>query len=323
MLKYTDIIVEKKLPIGYITINRPEKQNSLTQLRGGTLDQMAQAYGEMKDDSDIRVFIIKGSGPCFSSGFDLGNLEIFESPDEGWIKGREYEPWARFFTNTTSREIRNNPESFLFSVMGSQWWWDTLRNNPKPSIAQVHSYCLGAGLWTINHCDIVYATPDAVFGYPPVRYGCPVMFQILPPWLLGQRRVMKMALTGRLISAQEAYDCGLITEVVPRDRIDDEVRNVAESIAKVPPMTNLFTKRSIHHYYEMLGVETATRYADANCMMIENSTLPGGTLAFGELVGKKGVREALVEQMANYSTPDKVLEQERERLRAELAKDSK
>jgi len=116
MWEYTDIIVEKKPPVGYITINRPEKQNSLTQLRGGTLDQMAQAYGEMQADSDIRVFIIKGAGPCFSAGFDLGNVEIFEEPDKGWIKGREYEPWARFFTNTTSREIRNNPESYLFPL---------------------------------------------------------------------------------------------------------------------------------------------------------------------------------------------------------------
>jgi len=135
------------------------------------------------------------------------------------------------------------------------------------------------------------------------------------------RRVQKMALTGKVISAQEAYDCGLITEVVPRDKIDDEIDEIAESIAKVPPMTNLFTKRSIHHYYETLGVETATRYADANCMLIENSTLPGGTVAFGELVEKKGVREALVEQMAQYSTPDPTLERERGRLRSEQRKD--
>lgn len=318
MFEYTDIVVGKKPPIGHITINRPEKQNSLTQLPGGTLDQMAQAYGEMQDDPDIRVFIIKGAGPCFSAGYDLGSTQIFSSPTKGWIKDREHEPWARFFT--TSPEARNNPESHLFTVLRSNWWWGPLRNNPKPSIAQVHSYCLGAGLWTINHCDIVYATPDAVFGYPPVRYGCPILFQILPPWLLGMRKAMKMALTGKVISAQEAYDCGLITEVAPRDQIDEEVKEMAESIAKVPPMTNLFTKRSIHHYYETLGVETATRYADANCMLIENSSLPGGTVAFGELVNEKGVREALVEQMAKYGTTDKVLEKERDRLRSELQK---
>ena len=316
MLDYTDIMVEKKPPIGYITINRPEKQNSLTQLPGGTLDQMAQAYREMADDADIRVFVIKGTGPCFSAGYDLGQTQIFQPPSKGWIKGREHEPWARFFT--ASQETRNNPESHLFNVLRSNWWWDPLRNNPKPSIALVHSYCLGAGLWTINHCDIVYATPDAVFGYPPVRYGCPILFQILPPWLLGMRRAMKMALTGKVISAEEAYDCGLITEVVPRDEIDEEVHDLAESIAKVPPMTNLFTKRSIHHYYETLGVQTATRYADANCMLIENSSLPGGTVAFSDLVSEKGVRQALVEQMAKYGTTDKVLEKERGRLRVEL-----
>lgn len=313
-LEYTDIIVEKKYPIGYITISRPEKQNSLTQLPGGTLEQMAQAYEDMKDDPDIRVFIIKGKGPCFSAGYDLSSTQIFEPPNKGWIQGREHEPWARFFT--ASPEVRNNPESFLFTVLRSKWWWEPLRNNPKPSIAQVHSYCLGAGLWLINHCDVVYATPDAVFGYPPVRYGCPILFQILPPWLLGMRKAMKMALTGKVISAQEAYNCGLITEVVSRDKIDDEVKEMAESIAKVPPMTNLFTKRSIHHYYEMLGIETATRYADANCMLVENSSLPGGTVAFGELVKEKGVREALVEQMAKYGTVDVLLDRERSRIKS-------
>lgn len=315
MWEYTDIIVEKKPPIGYITINRPEKHNSLTQLRGGTLDQMAQAYGEMKDDPEVRVFIVKGEGPCFSAGFDLGKTTIFDVPERGWIKGREREPWARFFSRP--QEVRNNPESYLFDTLGSQWWWESLWNNPKPSIAQVHSYCLGAGLWTVNHCDIVYAAPDAVFGYPPVRYGCPLMFQILPPWLLGLRKVMKMALTGRVISAQEAHDCGLITEVVPRGQIDDAVHDIAMSIAKVPPMTNLFSKRSIHHYFEMLGMQEATRYSDANCMMIENSSLPGGTVAFSEMVAARGVKEALAEQMDKYSTPDKVLEQERTRLKKE------
>ncbi len=315
--QYTDIIVEKKPPIGYITINRPEKQNALTQLPGGTLDQMAQAYREMQEDADIRVFIIKGNGPCFTAGFDLVSTQAFAPAQKGWIKGREREPWARFFT--LFPEARENPESFLFNALAGKWW-EPLRNNPKPSIAQVHSFCLGAGLWTINHCDVVYATPDAVFGYPPVRYGCPVLFEILPPWLLGMRRVMKMALTGKVISAQEAYSCGLITEVVPRDRIDADVEEMALSIARVPPMTNLFSKRSIHHYYEMLGVETATRYADANCMLVENSSLPGGLVAFNSMVKEKGVRAALAEQMAKYATRDKLLEGERARLKTEAGK---
>ena len=85
--KYTDIIVEKKHPIGYITINRPEKRNTITNFPGGTKDQLLQAFLEMKDDPEIKVFLLKGTGNCFTAGWDMSF-----HPE---TSGREKRQWKR------------------------------------------------------------------------------------------------------------------------------------------------------------------------------------------------------------------------------------
>jgi len=307
-LPYTDIIVEKKPSCGIITINRPSSRNSLSEQAGGTCDQLAQAFQHMADDPEMRAFILKGAGDCFCSGFDIGAFDEAQwLPREGLGKGREEEPWAAL-----SMGFPNNPES-SFPV---PYWWKELWDNPKPSIALVHSYCLGAGLWIINLCDIVYASPEAVFGYPPIRYGASLTPTILPPWILGLRKTMDMTLTGRLITAQEAYDCGLITKIVPEDKLLEEGIKTAECIAKVPPMTNYMSKMTAHHYFESLGIKDTADFGMLACFMMEHCSLPGHYLDFFELVRKLGVSQAIKEQREKWGYPDEVLEKEQARLRA-------
>ncbi|GAI15277.1 unnamed protein product, partial [marine sediment metagenome] len=157
-LKYTDIIVEKKPPIGYITINRPEKRNALGLETGGACEQLAQAFLEMKEDPEMRAFIIKGAGDCFTAGFDLGGYDqgIYKPREKGIWKGHELEPLAEI---SAVGPLASNPEAAYPTA--PLLWGDGLWDNPKPSIALVHSFCLGAGLWLINQCDIVYAAPTS------------------------------------------------------------------------------------------------------------------------------------------------------------------
>ena len=85
-----------------------------------------------------------------------------------------------------------------------------------------------------------------------------------------------MLLTGRSITAQEAYDCGLITRVIPREELVEQGENVCRSITKVPPMTNYFTKHIIHKYYESEhNVEQWINFARYGTGMMEQSGLPG------------------------------------------------
>jgi len=308
-VEYTDLIVEKKYPIGYITINRPEKRNSLTAFAGGTCDQLSQAYREMGEDPEIRVFIIKGNGDCFCSGFDMSTYDegYWKPREKGWAKGRENEAWAPI-----SMGFPDNPESkFPDPTMWHQELWD----NPTPSIALVHSFCLGAGLWNINWMDVVLATPEAVFAYPPIRYGASMVPDIVPAWILGLRRTMEMVLTGRFITAQEAYDSGLVTRIVPEDQLLEEGQKLAESIAKVPPMTNYFSKWTVHQYFEGLGIKQWHNLGMLTCFMTEQSSLPGHYWDFFELVRKKGFRQGYEEQREKWGYPDPVLNGEVERLR--------
>jgi len=316
-LEYTDIIIEKKYPIGYVILNRPEKRNALVTAPGGTIEQLQQAFLEMRDDPEIRVFIIKGNGDCFCAGFDLSRYDdgMFKPQTDlpesvKWAEAVKDEPWSRY---GRVRGSLANPEGVPMG--GRDMFWDCLWDNPTPSIAQVHSFCYGAGLWLINECDIVYSTPTSIFAYPPIRYGASVVLGILPPWLLGRRRGMWMALTGHSITADEAYNAGLITKIVDEGKIDKEVTELATSIAKVPPATHIGSKRAINNYWENQGILQAERYGAAWVNMTENSAVPGHYYDFFQKVRTMGLREALKVQREQWSYPDPIMDKEIARLR--------
>ncbi len=316
--KYSDLIVEKKDSIGYITINRPEKRNALTIQQGGTVQQLAEAFEEMRLDSNISVFMLQGTGDVFCAGFDMGTYDqgaYWKSAKTGWAAGRQKEPAVALAT--IAGDLENPGSKFPDSPM----WLEGLWNNPKPSVVKVRSFCFGAGLWLINLSDIVIATPEAIFGYPPVRYGASLTPDILPPWILGLRKTMFMGLTGQSITATEALECGLITKIVPEDKIDEECQKICESISRVPPATNYYTKWIAHNYFEGLGIKQFRSLGMATVVMTEESSIPGHYWDFFEnLVFKKGFTAAYKEQREKWGYPDPVMDREVARLKAKKNK---
>ena len=129
-----------------------------------------------------------------------------------------------------------------------------------------------------------------------------------------------MALTGRTITAEEAYTCGLITRIVPEDKIDEAVREEAMMIATVPPATNMFSKRAINNYYEGLGIEQAQNFGGALVMMTENSWVPGHYFDYFKLVREKGYTEGRKIHRAQFNYNDPILNREVERLKAKKGK---
>ena len=214
-----------------VTLNRPEKRNAIsTPLRAALLDQL-QAHDH---DPDVRVTILRGAGPCFSSGYDLGGgpmmdgAPIYSAPGDG--------QWARQANDT------------WFSI------WDLA----KPVIAQIHGYAMAGGTELAASCDLVYVAEDARIGYPVVRVMSP------PDWqyhtvLLGMRRAMELMLTGDAMSGVEAAAFGFANRAFPADDLEAEVLAVAERIARVESDLQQINKRSVHRAMDVWGARAAIR----------------------------------------------------------------
>ncbi len=213
-----------------ITLNRPEKRNAIsTPLRR----ELLQALWAHDNDPEVRVTIVRGAGPCFSSGYDLSSplMEdppFYSAPGDG--------QWARQANDT----------------------WFSLWDLAKPVIAQVHGYAIAGATELASACDLVYVAEDATISYPVVRAASP------PDWqyhtvLLGMRRAMELMLTGDPITGEEAARIGFANRAFPADRLEDEVLAVAGRIAGVPSDLTQINKRSVHRAFDVWGARAAIR----------------------------------------------------------------
>ncbi|MGB8858240.1 MAG: enoyl-CoA hydratase-related protein [Ilumatobacteraceae bacterium] len=224
------LLVDDPLPkVRRLTLNRPAKRNALNDaLRGALFDELRRA----DRDRSVSVIVIRGAGPCFSAGYDLGSanndVERAIAHADGW--------W--------SRHVVNN--------------WFEMWDMPTPIIGQVHGWCLAGGTELAAACDLVYAAEDAQIGYPPVRLMSPPDMQ-WQTWLMGLRRGMEALLTGDAMSGTEAVAAGMANRAHPAAELDEAVLAVAERIAKIPVELLALNKRSAHRAMEAMGIRTSIR----------------------------------------------------------------
>jgi enoyl-CoA hydratase len=223
--------VEREGHVLVVTLNRPEKRNAIsTPLRAELLDAL-QAHDR---DPAVGVTIIRGAGPCFSSGYDLSGgplmegAPVYSAPGDG--------QWARQCNDT------------WFSI------WDLA----KPVIAQIHGYAIAGGTELASACDLVYVAEDASISYPVVWVLSP------PDWqyhtvLLGMRRAMELMLTGDPISGVEAAQIGFANRAFPADALVESVLSIASRVAAVPSDLTQINKRSVHRAFDVWGARAAIR----------------------------------------------------------------
>ena len=266
----SDVIIvdEPAKYVSRITMNRPEKRNALNHpLRGAILRQLE----ENDQNDDIRVTIIRGAGPSFSAGYDLGGgNEGHELPH--YTPGGEGQ-WPRHVTES----------------------WMSIWDLAKPVIAQVHGFCLAGGSELATGCDLIYVAEDAQMGYPAVRFGVPDMH--FHPWFLGMRRAMEMFVTGNSISGVEAAREGWANRAFPADRLDAEVIAVAERIAEVPPELVQLNKRAIHRQMDHMGMRQGIRSGTELCAL---GTHTKAMAEFTKNIADKGLTTALSERDAKF-----------------------
>jgi enoyl-CoA hydratase len=204
--------------VGLVRLNRPKQLNALNDQ---LMDELGAALQAFDADDGVGCIILTGSEKAFAAGADIGAMAQQTFAD---AYGRDF--------------ITRN--------------WEKIRSVRKPVIAAVSGFALGGGCELAMMCDFIIAADNAKFGQPEIRLG------IIPgaggtqrlPRAVGKAKTMDLALTGRMMDAAEAERAGLVSRVVPLERLQDEALAAALQIAQFGRLAVMATKESVNRAFE-------------------------------------------------------------------------
>jgi enoyl-CoA hydratase len=230
-----------------IMLNRPEARNAQNR---GLLVELNDAFLAAEADDDVRVVILGGTGPMFSSGHDLGSkaaiaentpgptMHPTRQTNGGTRKGSEalmLQEWHYFFENTR------------------RW-----RNLRKITIGQAHGDVYAAGLMLLWACDLIVCAQHTTFAdVVGARLGMCGVEYFAHPWEFGPRKAKELLLTGDSIGADEAHALGMVSKVFPADELNERTVEFAQRIAKLPTMTSLLIKEAVNQSVDSMGFYNA------------------------------------------------------------------
>ena len=217
-MSYENILVETRGRVGLVTLNRPKQLNALNDR---LMDELGAALRTFDADDGIGAIVITGNEKAFAAGADIAAMA-------GWS----------YMDVFRSEYITRN--------------WETLRRIRKPVIAAVAGYALGGGCELAMMCDIVIAADTAKFGQPEIRLG------VIPsaggtqrlPRAVSKAKAMDLCLTARTMDADEAERAGLVSRVVPAERLLDDALEAATTIAGFSLPALMMAKEAINRAYE-------------------------------------------------------------------------
>jgi enoyl-CoA hydratase len=212
------VLVEKKGRVGVITLNRPKQMNALN---AQLMQELAAALYQLDADAGIGAIVLTGSDKAFAAGADIAAM-------------KDYSYMDAYMSDYITRD------------------WEHMRRIRKPVIAAVAGYALGGGCEVAMMCDMVIAADNAKFGQPEVNLG------IMPgsggtqrlPRAVGKAKAMDLCLTGRTMDAQEAERAGLVSRIVPLDKLMEETLKVADKIASSSLPVVMMIKESVNRAFE-------------------------------------------------------------------------
>ena len=209
-----NVVVEKRVHIGIITLNRPEAMNTFTVPFARQLNNVLL---ELEKDDQVRVVVIKGAGKHFSTGISLPEFE-----------------------NKSHHQYRQ-----LIRLMDEHN--HTIAGMEKPVIASVKGYALANGAGLVFACDLAIAAESAKFGTTAINVGLICLGPAVPlARSVGRKKTLEMVLTGDIIPASEAQRLGLINRVVPEDQLEEATMEMAEKIAAKNPFAVRTGKAGIY-----------------------------------------------------------------------------
>jgi enoyl-CoA hydratase len=218
-MTYENIILEPHGKVMLIRLNRPKALNALSP---ELTKELGDALDHLEKDDQVSVVVLTGSEKAFAAGADIKFMKDLSYMDV-------YK--ADFITDT----------------------WERITSFRKPTIAAVAGYALGGGCELAMMCDFILAAENAKFGQPEINLGT------IPgaggtqrlTRFVGKSKAMEMVLTGRMIEAQEAERCGLVSRVIETDKLVDEAIATAQKIAELSMPIVMMAKDAINRSYEV------------------------------------------------------------------------
>lgn len=264
-MAYEYLLLTQEEGVATLTLNRPEKQNALSQ---GLMAELRTAMDAIERDPNIRVVLITGAGRAFSSGFDLSPRELAADAP------KDEADWNRL--------IKLNFETLM------RIW-----NLRQPVIAAVNGPAIAAGSNLALICDITLASDQATFGEPEIRHFALSPLLLLPYLANNSKAMHYLYYSGDTIGADEALKLGLVSKVVPAEQLLPEAQRLARRIATVPAYPVQITKRSIKAAYDMMGFKNAMELHRANdALVIDASQIEEKRKLMGVLM-ENGLRAFL------------------------------
>ncbi len=249
-MPYKAIIYDSRGQIVWLTLNRPHVGNAINLLLANDLNDASR---EINQDEDVRAVVITGAGEVFCSGSDLDELPSF-----------------------TLEELRRmNPAS-----LGSK----AVAAVNCPVIAVINGEASGAGLELALSCDIRIASVNARLGFPETSYG------LIPggggtqrlPRIVGKGKATEMILTADPIDAEEAYRIGLVTKVLPADKLIEEAEEIAKRLISRAPIALKYTKEALNKGMDMTLEQGLRLEADLSILLQTTEDRAEGIRAFLE-----------------------------------------
>lgn len=229
--------------VARITLNRPEKMNSLSQ---ELLFELWDALHDLEADNDARVIIVRGAGRTFSAGYDL-------TPARGGADGvvRRYQA-----VDDQRRRLLMGTRTGMQQITDiHMYFW----NMAKVTIAQIHGYALAGGCELAMMADLVVAAEDAQLGHPGLRGLGTSRTGVIWPLVIGMRKAKELYYTGDSISGAEAERIGMVNYAWPKEYLEEYTIGLADRLANSTADHLAILKLNMNRFYENMGIYSSVR----------------------------------------------------------------
>ncbi|MBT6205557.1 MAG: enoyl-CoA hydratase/isomerase family protein [Rhodospirillaceae bacterium] len=225
-----EVLCEINDKVAKVTINRAAKMNSMNP---PFMAELSGVLRELDDNNDVSVIILTADGPHFGAGYDL---------KYNWVETYGRGPMG-------TRKMLKDCADFEYGP------WDC----SKPVIAMVRGYCLAGSCELAMMCCITYASEEAMFGEPEIRFSTAPPAVIMP-WIIGLKRTRELLYTGDMITAEEARQFGMVNKVFSADKLEEETMRYAKRASAISLEGLQTTKAAINQGAEIAGLRSAITY---------------------------------------------------------------